>query len=575
MTSRSDNRGMDMQFHYIRRHFLSYPALTKVFVGSVAALAIAQTSGAAQILSCGDHHCDNDAAIVLTAEAKADFVTAAQRRAQLQSSSETVVRSRTAESASDGKTQPHYVTYDFGYGWRYKMTNATHQLIIQNEFLLEKLAAMEEGLDGRFKRFVAMDSDSLIADDGYRVITRDEARAALHASEVQYKLEVLGMNLPAHERQLGSDGTTRAHAQQGQGKSPNYELYRPRREPPPEKAKETLPRIAAPRVAEPPPASTKQAPGSAVSVQVISPGKAKKATPVSRSVPATASFPSLESAQPVQTAPSLSGAKPSALKPKAAPSSNARRGPLDRDGVAVPVAPGQPSVSREVYEVQDLEPPLGPQAKAVNHTIEPRKIKPAPKAPTSSPSVGRAAVPTSAPDSKSLRPRVVKSKASAPVIKTALPTAPAPPPPPPGLFGDARANSENQKKSALLPRQAAKLPSLERSKPLAIPGGAANNNKRDARQVEAKRATISPDFGHADRLKDDSWKDRAIKPTLTVEPSTSFVPSQKRVPIPNPPEAYRTKHQARKRVAPVFHTRSDALWERHGASNGNEALVAH
>lgn len=559
---------MDMQLHKSdlgRKPKLihSLGAFAGLAVRAVVCVAVLLPLHHAQAASAEQRHND-DAVITVTASAKADFVTPTQRRAQLRSAAETVPRERSAESASDGRAQPHYVTYDFGYGWRYKMTNSTHQMIIQNEFLLEKLSAMEEGLDGRFKRFLLMDTDSLIGEDGYRVITRDEARAALHASEVQYKLEVLGANLPAEQRKLQP---TPAH---GQGNSPNYELYRQRQSVNAGLSIDAGSGIAAPSRPQAPAAQPSQAaPAPEAIPEVVQP------SPLVRKAPPTANFPSLQAAEPVQTVPTLDAAtRPVVVTPL--PTENTRRGPL-RDGVVVPVAPGQPSISREVYEVEDLEPPLN---KAVKPTAA-RSERPRPSAPEAQAPVGRAALPAERPNPSALNKVVAQPSQSASAEKPTrspksvrpanLPAAPAPPPPPPGLFGDAQPQAKQaaaraaDTRPALVqqPRRvgAARFPSGVRRQPVSIP--AAPNRARQG--AKAERATIAPEFGHADRLTNDSWKEGAVKPTLTIEPATGDGPSA---------AAYRSKHEGRARVAPVFHTDSDQLWKRHGADSGDQALVA-
>ncbi len=112
-------------------------------------------------------------------------------------------RAQPTETSVDAEGRK-WVSYDFGFGWRYKMTEHTKLLVDQHDFLLMELGevASDDQPDpkARFKRFMTIDRDSVIDPDGFRTITWLEAREALRTLEVRYKQEVLGINLEAIER---------------------------------------------------------------------------------------------------------------------------------------------------------------------------------------------------------------------------------------------------------------------------------------------------------------------------------------------------------------------------------------
>ncbi len=535
--------------------------------------------------------------ITLTAGAVADYVTPQERRRQLLSGAETTPRSRSAESKSSGTPQPHYVTYDFGYGWRYKMTNDTHQMVVQHEHLLERLGSFEGGLDGRFKRFMAMDEDAEIGADGYRVVTREEARAALHEAEVRYKLEVLGMNLPAHERNLGPTPPP------GQGNSPNYALYRGR-----QSANAGVPMDAGSGLM--PQAQAEPAP--AVTVRPVAPAPAERhavaegaeraaareaaiTTPrVSRTPPPVVTFPKLETTEPVATVPARTASlgrqpqPPAAAAAVASPERPASAVNMDASGV-VTVGAGEPTIAREVFEVRDIEPPMegerrsGPVHRATIPKEEPVRRATLPE----TEAVGRAAVPSPDPSPAVVSipaapaPRPSRSRAALDADR-ALPPVPSPPPPPPGFIEPGRkAPAPAARRPAVRAGRPATLPVSENADRLTIPVPMGEP------QVWGEDAGTSEEIAAAETRK-ASAKAGATKvptPMRASDEEARIVHSDPDVPParvvqavdggPEPPPEYRTKHGDRERVAPVFHTPSDDLWQRVGASNGNQALSAH
>lgn len=274
-----------------------------------------------------------------TAQAGEGFTTPAKRSAQLREEAGRMGSGHrvtaTAAATATRRPSPQFVTYDFGYGWRYKMSNATHQLVIQEEYLREKIpGALQAGMEARFNHFVAMDADSHIGADGYRVITNQEARQALHSSEVRYKLEVLGLNIPASQRAPLGQASVPA------GVSPNYELLVGRTSEADEDAAAAKPTPVIPRpVFVPAPLASAPAPASAPTTSTAKTPAKRKAvtratptTPVAVSVratpaPAARATVTRAPATPKRTA-SVSTPKPlsaaATRKPTASSSSGAR-----------------------------------------------------------------------------------------------------------------------------------------------------------------------------------------------------------------------------------------------------------
>lgn len=545
--------------------------------------------------------------ITMFVEARADYVSPHQRRMQMNAAASTMPRKREAESTSSGTPQPHFVTYDFGYGWRYKMTNDAHQMVVQHEHLLERLGGLEPGLDGRFKRFMAMDEDGKIGSDGYRVITRDEARTSLHGAEVRFKLEVLGMNLPAHERSLAPAPPP------GQGNSPNYNLYRGR-----QSANAGIPMDAGSGIMPAPGSTPTAAVQAAPSVRhAPQPQAGVINTPrVSRTAPPVATFPKLEATEPLANVPSGDNAvrvapRPTTRKavsvtplPRIAPS--AQPGPavnLDSRGIVTP-QPGAPSIAREAFDVEDIEPPMAGEAASgpVHRATIPKK-QPVRRANLPSrDAIQRAEVPGARPAVVSIpsKPRVKPGRSKAPLEADAsLPPMPSPPPPPPGFFeaSDTRAAAPRVR-SAPVVRPAAPAPptpAVRNGRPAALPvggnadrltipvpmgepqvWGASEDDKDKGAAIETRDASAKSAAmrvpGHGKKLNGKAKADRVVHAD-DDPPRAQVVKTVESGPTP--PEGYRTKHGERERIAPVFHTRSDDLWNRVGARNGNEALSAH
>ncbi|MFT4570391.1 MAG: hypothetical protein ACI8TX_000330 [Hyphomicrobiaceae bacterium] len=552
--------------------------------------------------------------ITVTAHARADYVSPHKRRMQMNSGSETVARQRNAETTAAGKPPPHFVTYDFGYGWRYKMTNDAHQIVVQHEHLLERLGSLEPGLDGRFKRFMAIDGNSAIDTDGYRIITRDEARASLHLAEVRFKLEVLGMNLPAHERHLVPSQPP------GQGNSPNYALYRGRKSPNdgvpmdagsgmfPATNKPQAPTIAVqPAPAAPAvPAARPAVPTSPQHDRAAREGVGSISTAtISRTKLPVVTFPKLEATEPVATAPTNTASlkREPKKRPAARPASAVQ---MDSTGVVTPRA-GEPSIAREHFAVNDIEPPMeGDVPSGPVHRASAPKESPVRRAvlPESA-SVGRASLPGSAiapavvsiPTPTKAKPKAAHSRA---VLKAdaALPPMLPPPAPPPGFFAPGERAPAAAVRQAPAPRPAARPlvrpAAVQSGKPATLP--TSGHSDRLSIPAPMGEPQVWADTGEksegevAAQTRSASVKSAAAKPSKTSHKLASdkdarvvrAEPNQPRARVistvdegPLPPPEYRTKHGDRDRVAPDFHTPSDNLWKRVGARNGNQALSAH
>lgn len=344
------------------------------------------------------------------------------------------------------------VNYDFGHGWRYRMDHETQELFTQYEFLMNQFPShRDEGPEGRFKLFLSMDADGAIGEDGYRVITQEEARSALQGAEARYKVEVLGIK-PSHNTRRPS-----ATANRNGNAFPNYALYSRRPAPQaqePAREVEPQPRPAAQPTAVPRGSrisAAKAAAAAAVARQLAGapPTRglgiaAAPAAPVGTPGVVAVDIPGGNGAY-AAAKPPVHEPMPDFRQPEPAPAPEPRRAPSRMRApvvsVVTPVAPpvsaptvSAPSVSAPPDSVRSV-PSRVPAVASVAPPVLPASARPAPaviprpKAPAQAPTPAPSAAAEPKPQLKQVRtiqaPSVLRDRPPArPVAKPV--TAPTP-----------------------------------------------------------------------------------------------------------------------------------------------------